>query len=99
MEAEPKIVQMFVKLDKGYIDVDCYLEATTARVASLKIFRWIDIGGVDNIEVGATSGPTSVVREVVDCERVALTLQAALNFVLERDEGAKLLLRTAHCDN
>ena len=90
---------MFVKLDKGYIDVDCYLEATTARVPSLKIFWRVDIGGVDNVEVGAPRGPTSVVREVVDCERVAVAFQAALNPVLERDEGAKLLLRTAHCDN
>ena len=90
---------MFLKFCKGYIDVDCYLEATTARVPSFKIFWRIDIGGVDNVEVGATSGPTSVVREVVDGERVALTLQAALNFVLERDEGAKLLARTAHCED
>ena len=90
---------MFLKFGKGYIDVDCYLETTTARVAPLKIFWRIDIGGVDNVEVGATSGPTSVVREVVDGERVAVAFQAALNPVLERDEGAKLLLRTAHCDN
>ena len=90
---------MFLKFGKGYIDVDCYLEATTARVPSLKIFWWIDIGGVDNVEVGATSRPMSVVREVVDGERVAVAFQAALNPVLERDEAAKLLLRTAHCDN
>ena len=90
---------MFLKFGKGYIDVDCYLEATAARVTSLKIFWRIDIGGVDNVEVGATSGPLSVVREVVDGERVAVAFQAALNPVLERDKAAKLLLRTAHCDN
>ena len=90
---------MFLKFGKGYIDVDCYLEATTARVPSLKIFWRIDIGGVDNVEVGAPHRPTSVVREVVDGERVAVAFQAALNPVLERDEGAKLLARTAHCDN
>ena len=90
---------MFLKFGKGYIDVDCYLEATAARVTSLKIFWRIDIGGVDNVEVGAPRRPASVVREVVDGERVAVAFQAALNPVLERDEGAKLLLRTAHCDN
>ena len=90
---------MFLKFCKGYIDVDCYLEATAARVTSLKIFWRIDIGGVDHVEVGAPRGPVSVVREVVDGERVAVAFQAALNPVLERDEGAKLLLRTAHCDN
>ena len=92
-------VFMFLKFGKGYIDVDCSLEATTARVTSLKIFWWIDIGGVDNVEVGATRGPASVVREVVDGERVAVAFQPALNPVLERDEAAELLLRTAHCDN
>ena len=90
---------MFLRFGTGYIDVDCYLETTTARVAPLKIFWRIDIGGVDNIEVGAPHRPASVVREVVDGERVAVAFQAALNPVLERDEGAKLLLRTAHCDN
>ena len=90
---------MFLKFGKGHIDVDRYLEASTARITSLKIFWRIDIGGVDNVEVGATRRPASVVREVVDGERVAVAFQAALNPVLERDEAAKLLLRTAHCDN
>ena len=87
-------VFMFLKFG-----VDCYLEATTARVTSLEIFWRIDIGGVDNVEVGASHRPASVVREVVDGERVAVAFQPALNPVLERDEAAELLLRTAHCDN
>ena len=42
------------------------LEPLTARIAPLKIFRRIDVRGVDYIEVGAAPGSTSVVGEVVD---------------------------------
>ena len=66
------------------------LESLTARIAPLKIFRRIDVGGVDYIEVGAAPGSTSVVGEVVDGQGVGLPLQPAFDLVLERDKGAEL---------
>ena len=66
------------------------LESVTAGIASLKIFRRIDVGGVEYIEVGAAPGSTSVVGEVVDGQGVGLPLQPAFNLVLERDKGAEL---------
>ena len=67
-----------------------HLESLTARVSPLKIFRRIDIGGVDYIEVGAAPWPASVVGEVVDGQGVGLPLQPAFDPVLEGDEGAEL---------
>ena len=66
------------------------LESLTARIAPLKIFRRIDIGGVDYIEVGAAPRPTPVVGKVVDGQGVGLPLQPAFDPVLEGDEGAEL---------
>ena len=67
------------------------LKSLTARIAPLKIFRGIDVGGVDHIEVGAAPWPATVVGEAVDGQRVALPLQPAFDPVLEGDKGAELL--------
>ena len=66
------------------------LESLTARIAPFKVFRRIDVGGVEYIEVGAAPGSASVVGEVVDGQRVGLPLQPAFDPVLERDKGAEL---------
>ena len=66
------------------------LESLTAGIAPLKIFRRIDVGGVDHVEVGAAPRPAPVVGEVVDGQRVGLPLQPAFDPVLEGDKGAEL---------
>ena len=66
------------------------LESLTSGIAPLKIFRRIDVGGVDYVEVGAAPWPAAVVGEVVDGERVGLPLQPAFDPVLEGDKGAEL---------
>ena len=66
------------------------LESLTAGIAPLKIFRRIDVGGVDHIEVGAAPGPSPVIGEVVDGESVDLTLESAFNSVLEGDKSTEL---------